>query len=208
MVGLGLALLATLVVTLLIAAVVVAVRLRFEQPHRRKVVRVRHVLGPAFLVAAVVGIGVTPLGATTVELTYAVGAGADRDAGDGGTDGDELQRVEVPVAVLPGTTYIVRGAGVDVQSWSRSATGLHVTVRFPTGATPGSHQASLRLTPYPATLPRSLLGSLHDGHPVIAMLAASGVILGPFYLLARLLLDGEKPVLRTRRRWLRKKLGE
>lgn len=208
MVGLGLALLATLVVTLLVAAVVVAVRLRFEQPHRRKVVRVRHVLGPACLVAAAVGLGVTPLGATTVELTYAVGAGADRGVGDGVTDEGALQRVEVPVAVLPGTTYIVRGDGVDVQSWRRSAAGLEVTVRFPTGATPGSHRASLRLTPYPATLPGSLLGSLHDGHPVVAMVGASGVVLGPLYLLARLLLDGEKPVLRTRRRWLRQKLGE
>lgn len=207
MIALSAALLALLVVTLLVATVTVALRLQFEQPRNRDVVRVRHALGPAILVATVVGVGLTLLGATTVGLTYSVDiAGPDSDAT---LVGETVSRVvEVPVATLPGTTYVVRGRGVAVDTWEREGSALIVTVALPVADEGGTSRATLRLTPYPATLPRSTVASLHDLSPVAAMAGSTGSILVPLYLLGRVLLDGDRPLIRTRRRWLRRRLGE
>lgn len=201
-------LLSVFVGCLLLAAVVVVMRLRFEQPHQRQVVRVRHVLGPAVLVLVAMGLGVTALGATEFELVYSVVEEVDQPGGEVPVNEASVQRLEVSVAAMPGTIYMVRGWGVTVESYQRRAGTLEVMVRLPAVQEPGTYRAMLRLTPYAATLPRGLLAVLYDHHPLSAMIASTGALVVPVYLLARLLVDGEKPVFRTRHRWLRRRLGE
>lgn len=196
--------LAVLVTALLVAAVTVVIRARFESPRQRTVIRVRHVLGPALLVALVVGLGLTPLGATTVALAWEVGD----DAPDAVPVGEaEHRTIAAPVQALPGTTYIVRGRGVTVEAWERTDDGLAVAVELPATDEAGPREATVRLTPYPATLPRRTLAALHEAHPLAAMAGATGAVLGPLYLLGRVALDGDRPVFRSRRRWLRRRLG-
>lgn len=201
------ALLSVLVVALLGAGVFVVVKVRRDQPRNRPVIRVRHVTGPIFLVAAVVAIGVTPIGAVTFDITYQVAA--EPDASDDAIPVGEsaTQTLEVPVEPLFGTTYVVRSHGLSVESWQRVGSTMLVTVSIPPTGEPGTHSATLHFTPYPRLLPRGVLEDLHDLSPLAGMLGSAAMVIPP-YLLARLLLDGDRPLFRPRSRWLRRRLGD
>lgn len=196
----GVVLLGALVVGLVGIAAVVATRVRLEQPRSRQVWRVRHVVGTAFVVLAVVALGVPLVGATSFEVAYVVGdAGAAVD--DPVPVGEAVERtVAVPLEGLPGATYLVRGRGVAVEDWRRGAGTMVVDIALPAADEPGTYRGTLRLTPYPAVLPRPVLAALAGRHPLVAMAAATAVLLVPPYLLVRLLVDGDRPVVRTARR--------
>lgn len=208
MVSSSIAILSLLVLALLAAGIVVGIKVRREQPRTRPVVRVRHVLGPVFLVATIVLLGVTPIAGMTFDLTYQV-ATSPTDESDAIPVGESAtQSIEVPVQSLPGTTYVVRSEGVSVDSWRREASMVVVTVTIPPSQEPGTFTATLSLTPYPAILPNTVLEGLHDRSPLAAMLGSAVVLLIPPFLLTRLLIDGDRPLFRTRNRWLWRRLGD
>lgn len=202
------ALLSLIVFALLGAGIVIIVQVRRDQqPRAHPVVRVRHVIGPVFLVAAIVALGVTPLGALSFDLTYQVSA-------DPGTNEDTIpvdqptnETFSVPIEPLFGVTYVVSGEGVSVESWDREGSTVVVSVAIPPAKEPGSYSATLHLTPYPELLPQAVLEDLHERNPLLAMLSSAGLLV-PLYLLIRLLLDGDRPLYRLRNRRLRRWLGE
>lgn len=202
------ALLSLIVLALLGAGIVIVVQVRRDQqPRAQPVVRVRHVFGPVFLVAAIIAMGVTPLGAMSFDLTYQVSA-------DPGVNGDEIpvdqpttETIAVPIEPLFGTTYVVQGQGVTVESWHREGSTVMVSVTFPPAQEPGSYSARLHLTPYPGLLPQAVLEDLHERNPLLATFSSAGLLV-PFYLMIRLLLDGDRPLYRLRNRRLRRWLGE
>lgn len=202
------ALLSLIVVALLGAGIVVIVRVwRDQQPRAQPVVRVRHIVGPVFLVAVVVALGVTPLGALTFEVTYQVSAdsGASDDAIAVGES--VIETIAVPIEPLFGVTYVVSGEGVSVESWDREGSTVVVSVAIPPATEPGSYSATLYVTPYPGLLPQAVLEELHQRSSLIAMFGSVGLLVPP-YLLTRLLLDGDRPLYRLRNRRLRRWLGE
>lgn len=208
MVSSAVALLSTLLIGLLGAWIFVVIKVRREQPRTRPVVRVRHVLGPVFLVAAVVAMGVTPLAALSFDLTYEVSSSSSPD-GDAIPVGEPAtETIEVPVEPLPGTTYVVRSGGVDVEEWQLDGATMLVTVSIPPAEQPGTYSATLQLTPYPVVLPGDVLEGLHDRSPLAGMLGSAAALVIPPFLLSRLLLDGDRPLFRTRNRWLWRRLGD
>lgn len=206
MVSFTIVLLSTLLIALLAAGIYVVIKVRRDQPRTRAVVRVRHVIGPTFLVVAVIAIGVTPLGTLSFDMEYEVASSPGEDAipvDEGTTD-----TFEVPIEPLPGTTYVVRSEGVSVERWVVEEETMRVTVRIPPAVEPGAYSATLQVTPYLRVLPGGLLEELHDRHPVVAMLGTAATLVLPFYLLVRLLFDGDRPLYRPRRRWIRRRLGD
>lgn len=208
MVSAGITLLSTLVIALLGAWVFIIVKVRREQPRTRPMVRVRHVIGPLFLVLAVVLMGVTPLAALTFNLTYEVSPGASSNPDAIPIDESVTETLAVPIDRLPGTTYIVRSQGVLIDDWELDGDMAMVTVRFPPVEEAGTYTATLHLTPYPAVLPTDILQELHDISPLAGMVGSAVALLTPPYLLARILLDGDRPLFRTRNRWLWRRLGD
>lgn len=208
MVSPSIALLSLLLIALLGAGVIVVIKVRREQARKRPVIRIRHVLGPIFIVAAVVAIGVTPLASLSFDLSYEV-SGTPPSSSDAIPTGESAtQTIEVPIEPLPAIKYVVRGSGVSVNSWQRQDSTMFVSVTIPASQNPGTYSSTLRLTPYPAILPTSLLEDLHDLSPLAAMLGSAVALLAPPYILSRLLLDGDRPIFRTRNRWLWRRLGD
>lgn len=208
MVSTGIALLSTLVVTLLGAWVFIIVKVRREQPRKRPIVRVRHVLGPLFIVAAVVTMGVTPLGALTFDLTYEVSASSTSNPDTIPAAESVTETLRIPIDRLPGTTYVIRSQGVLIEDWLLNGDTMVVTIRIPPVEEAGTYTATLHLTPYPAVLPNDILQELHDLSPLAGMIGSAFALLTPPYLLARVLLDGDRPLFRTRNRWLWRRLGD
>lgn len=208
MVSSTVALLSTLVIAMLGGWIYVIVKVRREQPRKRPVVRVRHVLGPLFIVAAIATIGVTPIASLSFDLAYEVSASSD-PAGDAIPVGvSATETLEVPIEPLPGTTYVVRSQGVFVEDWQLEGSVMLVTIRIPPAEQAGTYTATLHLTPYPAVLPGGVLEDLHDRNPLAGMLGSAAALVFPPYLLSRLLLDGDRPLFRTRNRWLWRRLGD
>lgn len=208
MVSATVSLLALLVLALLIAGVYIRIKVRREQARTRPVVRVRHVIGPLFLVVAVALMAVTPIGGLSFDLSYQVSA-SENPSGDAIPINESAsQTLDVPLEPLPGTTYVVRGQGVSIESWQREASTMQVSVMIPPNQESGTHSATLQFTPYPAILPEDILQALHDRSPLAAMVGSAATVLVPLYLLARLLLDGDRPLFRTRNRWLWRRLGD
>lgn len=208
MVSSGVALLSILVFTLLGAWIFVLIKVRRAQPRTRPVVRVRHVLGPIFLVAAIVAMGVTPLAETSFDLSYEVSAESNPNSDAIPVGESATETIDVPIEPLPGTTYVIRSQGVLVEDWRINGDVMLVTIVIPPATEPGTYSATLQLTPYPAVLPRDVLGNLHDRSPLMGMLGSMVALVIPPYLLARILLDGERPLFRTRSRWLWQRLGD
>lgn len=201
-------LLSLVIIALLGAAVVVIVQMRRDQqPRAQPVVRVRHVIGPVFLVVVIVVMGVTPLGALTFDVTYQVAADPAASSDAIGVGESVTETIAVPIEPLFGVTYLVSGEGVTVESWQREGSTVMVSVTFPQREEPGSYSATLHLTPYPGLLPQAILEELHERNPLLAMFSAAGLLV-PLYLLSRLLLDGDRPLYRLRSRRLRRWLGE
>jgi hypothetical protein len=85
-----------------------------------------------------------------------------------------------------------------------TASAMTINAEIPEQAEPGAHTVAVSVYPYPATLPRGVLGWLHEIHPVVA---AFGSTLAPFslgYLGYWLVLDPSTPLRDSRRRWLQR----
>lgn len=194
--------------TILAAWFYVLVKVRREQPRSRPVVRVRHLIGPAVFILGVLAIMLTLIGTVSFSLTYVVTANPDATSETITLDEPATRTIELPVEPLPGLTYIVRGQRVKVEEWMQTGSTMEVTVSIPPPPETGEYSSTLTVTPYPALLPRNVLESLHDIHSTVAMAASAIAAALPPYVVASLLLDGERPLFRTRRRWLWRRLGD
>jgi signal peptidase len=178
---------------------------RIERGPRRPIVRVRNVLLPLVAVGVVTTVAITPLGAATYQLTYV----ATEDGTAPGTipvDEAVQKTVSLPVGSAPWERTVVRGSGVQVDEVADRGRTTNVTVTIPPPDDPGVTRMAVQVTPYPKVLPARPLGTIHDVHPFLAVLAGVIVLFGPLVVVYALLVDGHRPIAIPRWRWLRRLL--
>lgn len=191
------------VLLLLVAFVFVRERKRSSSSGRggRQIYRVKDVIRPLFIVGIVTTIAVTPIGASTFQLTYIATA---TDSPDDRTVpvGERVTReVSFSVADMPLTQYVIRADGMRILDAGREGATITLTVSIPPPEAAGPQRMQVHFYPYPAVLPADVLGALHDVHPIVAVLASTLAIFLPLYLVYLILLDGAKPLALSRSRW-------
>jgi hypothetical protein len=186
-------------VLLVLAAWVVRRRLLARSSGRVVMIRLRTVAVPLLAVVFVTCVAITPLSATTHQLTYSF----DGAGGPGPSDGENATRtVFLPAATPPLTQWIVRGEGATVLNWTEAAGGINATLSVPPPETASRTEVTVRMFPYPEWVPPSLLEAAHDVHPIVGSLLGSVILVVPLSVLYRLILDPNWLVTRVRRRRL------
>jgi len=165
---------------------------------RERVFRLRDAFRPLLAFALVASLAVTPLAATTHQLTYRVDVDGS-PAGPGSTmvmageseggdrDGD-VRTVGLHRPAPTGLSYVVRSDAVTVVDTRVNASGLFVSLRPPADpAAVAVGERRVRVYPYLPWLPSWLLTALHDRHPVLAVIATACVTVLPLVVLGLLL---------------------
>lgn len=199
-----------LAILLLLAAVmVIQDRRSTAGPSRpgRSVLRVRDIVHPLFVVGIITSLAVTPLGATTYQLTYV--ATADESAASHTIPiGESVTRnVSIHTTKMPFTRLIIRTEGMTITDRRVNASTILLTLSIPPPEGVGPQPKAIHIHPYPAVLPPQALDRLHDVHPIVAIIAATLTIFLPLYIIYLLLFDGDKPVVPSRRRWFHRLRG-
>ena len=174
-------------------------RLATRTGGRTATIRLRTVAVPLFAVLFVACVAITPLSATSYQLTY------DATGTDGAAsgDGENLTReVSLPVATPPLTRWVVDGEGTVVLNWTETRGGLNATLSVPPPAAAGESVVAVHLFPYPAWVPTAPLNAAHGVHPVVASLLGAAMLVGPIAVPYWLFVDGSRPIARVRRRRL------
>lgn len=194
---------ALLFVAILLSAVLLLVRVRAKWGSRRPgrtVLRVGDLVEPLLVVGFVTFVAVTPLGAATYHLTYVA-----TEDGTGGysipIDEPATRTISVHAPDSPFTTHVVRAEGMTVVEQEANGSSVDLTVSIPPPGAAGPRGTAIRVYPYPGVAPQSLVERLHDVHPVVAILGISGSLFGALYLLYRLALDRERPIVTSRSHW-------
>lgn len=186
-------------ILLLLAVVIVRARRRGRTGRPgRDVLRMRDVLVPIFVVAFITTLAITPLGASTLNLTY-FATEEPVDSGFAVTVGEQATRtVTVDTIDLPFVYHLVEGDGVTVTDRAPNGSAIDLTIEVPPTESVGPYRATLTVFPYPAIIPRQQLVQLHAIHPVVAALGSALVIYLPLYLLYLLAIDGSRPIIAGR----------
>ena len=188
---------------LLLAAAGLLVRVRrgwsTERPGRT-VLRVRDVVEPLLIVGVVTFVAVTPLGAASYQLTYV--ATVDSSGQYTIPVGESVTRnVSIDADDNPATVRVVRAKGMTILGSERNGSVTDLTVSIPPPESAGPRGMSVNVYPYPAALPRPVLEELHDVHPVLANAVSTGAVFGALWLLYRLALDRDRPIVTSRSHW-------
>lgn len=176
------------------------------RPRSRTLPRAGDVLGALTLAGFVVLTVTLLLGTTTNELAYV--ALADGGGPHGVLVGQvSLVGTELRFVDLPFTHRVVLVDGLEGVDVQYGPTAVGVSGLLPARPDPGVIRAHLTTARYPAVLPRAVLAALLRVHPLAAAVAVASVVTGPFVLLTALVLDGRRPLVRSRSR-TRRLIGE
>ena len=188
---------------LLLAAAALFVRMRQGSNARRPgrtVLRVGDVVEPLLVVGVVTFVAVTPLGAASYQLTYVATVDSTGEytipVGE-----STVRNITITADENPATTRVIRAEGMTVTDRVENGTTTDLTVSIPPPEAAGAKTMSVRVYPYPSVLPRPVLEDLHDVHPALATVVSTGAVFGALYLLYRLLLDRDRPILSSRSPW-------
>jgi len=179
----------------LLALLISRGRQRYErETSDRRVWRVKDVALTVFLVGLIVSVALTPLGASSFQVTFI----ATEDGGESRYTvpvGETVNRtLSLPVDPQPFSRSVVRADGLTIETWQRTDDALEVTVKVPASAALGRQPAAIRVFPYPAILPRTMIERLHDIHPIVAIFGSVAALLGLPVLLYGLFVDGNRPI--------------
>jgi hypothetical protein len=186
-----------LLALLLVAGVVARRRLATRASGRRATIRVRTVVVPLLIVLFVTCVAITPLSATSYQLTYDAIETGESELPEGET---VTRAVSLPVATPPLSQWTVDGEGTTVLNWTEREDAIDATLTVPPPEEAGGTVVAVRLFPYPAWVPAAPLRAAHDVHPILASLLGAVILVGPLAVLYRLFLDGTRPIARVRRR--------
>lgn len=229
--GVGIALLRSywyLTVALLAGLVLYRVAGSARQRDRDSVIRSREVILTTAVVAVVVGVALVSFAGTAQTTVYQV-TEAETPGGQTLTVGAErTESLVVRTAKTPLTHVVTDTDGMTITDTTTideptASTGdgdggaiarlrarvleperQNMTASIPPQETTGPHRTSLRVSPYPATLPYGVVTTLHGIHPLLAALSTILVIVAPLYVLYWLLVDTMAPLRGTRSRRLRR----
>lgn len=182
---------------LLVTGVVARRRLATRASGPRATIRVRTVAVPLLIVLFVTCVAITPLSATSYQLTYDAIETGESDL----PEGESVTReVSLPVATPPLSRWTVDGEGTTVLNWTEREGAINATLTLPPPEEAGGTVVGVRLFPYPAWVPAAPLETAHDVHPILASLLGAVILVGPLAALYRLFLDGARPIARARSR--------
>ncbi|MFB6130155.1 MAG: signal peptidase I [Salinigranum sp.] len=142
---------------------------------------------------AVEGPAGTVGGAGGVGGTGGVGRpdGVDGDGGPGGTSRD-ANRVSIAVGGPPFADHVVTVDGARIERRALSGSRIDLWIRPPAGV--DRPRPTVRVHPYPATLPHGALRALYDVDPFLAAAGSLAPVFVPFWLAYRLVIDGKTPL--------------
>lgn len=160
---------------------------RRRDPHDRSVLRVRHVVPPLLVGAAVLSVAVVVLASSSHVVVL------EGDGAGGGTATVTLRTDPGPL-----THVVVDARGATVEERTVEGDSMRVTLSVPEDGTDGTSR--LGVHPYPRTLPTRGIETLHAIHPALAAIGTVLAVLGPLSIAYVTVLDGQQPLRRPIRR--------
>jgi signal peptidase len=186
-------------ILLVLAALLVRRRLLARSSERVVMIRLRTVAVPLLAVIFVTCVAITPLSATSHQLTYSF----DGTGGPGPADGENATRTAfLPTATPPLTQWTVSGETATVVNWTEEDGGINATLSVPPPEAASRTEVTVRMFPYPEWVPPTLLSTAHGVHPIVGSLLGAVILVVPLWLLYRIVLDPYWLVTRVRRRRL------
>jgi hypothetical protein len=186
-------------ILLVLAAWFVRRRLLARSSGRVVMIRLRTVAVPLLAVLFVTCVAITPLSATSHQLTYSFNG----TAASGPADGENATRTAfLPTPTPPLTQWIMSGESATVLNWTEENGGINATLSVPPPETASGTVVTVRMFPYPEWTPTSPLETAHDVHPIVGSLLGAVILVVPLALLYRILLDPYWLITRVRRRRL------
>jgi signal peptidase I, archaeal type len=199
--------------------------------NRDSVLRSREIILTATVVAVIMAVVLVSFAATQQTTVYQVTANDTENAQTLTVGAERTEALTVRLARTPVSYAIVDTAGMTITNstvvesgngprmseagrlgWLRTQLlepeEQNVTATIPAQSATGPHRTSLRVHPYPRTLPRSVVTALHDVHPLVAAVSTVLVPVGLLYGLYWLLVDMMVPLRGTRSRRLRRLGGD
>ncbi len=193
---------------------------------RKNVLRSREVVLPVLVLVLVSGVLFVSLGSVQQTEVYTVteqptSVPSTLTVGESETESISLRTTQSPfthVVIEADGMEIARtvsdpNTGIDDQPqpeaagrlpWlSSEASTQTIETRIPAQETAGPHATSVRVHPYPAILPGSVITLLHGIHPLVAAIVTVGTGVLPLYLVYWLLLDPTTPLRGSRNRLVR-----
>jgi signal peptidase len=197
-----------------------------RQRTRKNVLRSREVVLPVLVLVLVSGVLFVSLGAAQQTEVYTVteqptSVPSTLTVGESKTESISLRTTQSPfthVVIETDGMEIVRttsdpNTGVDNQPQTGSTGWLPwlsgesstqtVETRIPAQEAAGPHATSVRVHPYPAVLPGSVITLLHGIHPFAAATVTVGTGILPLYFVYWLLIDPTAPLRGSRNRLIR-----
>jgi signal peptidase len=200
--------------------------------NRDSVLRSREVILTATVVAVVMAVALVSFAATQQTTVYQVTASNTENAQTLTVGAERTEALTVQLAKTPVSYAIIDTDGMTIANsttvdesssgpvvsekgrlgWLRTKLlkpeEQNVTATIPAQEATGPHRTSLRVHPYPKTLPRGVVTALHDVHPFVAAVSTILVPAGLLYGLYWLLVDMTVPLRGTRSRRFRKLGGD
>lgn len=173
----------------------------------RRVARFGDLVRPVFAVGVLGSLAVVLLlGSSTVMFQYVAVTTAPSGPAQVAVGQERNQSFAIQLTTVPIAAVFVEAEGMTVreQTFTDDTIRLNATVHARTA--PGPFRTTVQTFAYPATLPNSVLASLHEWHPVAAAVASVGTLFGPLSLLYWFLFDDRVLVRPTTSRRLRRLL--
>lgn len=191
-----------------LAAVVVALGRSVGRDRTpRRVTRVRDVVYPLFGVALVLCLTLLLVTTGVSHLTWDVVDGPVDDPSELVMGEPTNRTVHVNVTKPPITHVVVEADGMAVEEQSMNGSVLTMQVRLPPRER-GTYETSVRTYPYPATLPKPTVVTLHRVHPLAALVGSVGTVFAPLFGAYALFLYGRTPLRLASYRWLNRLGGD
>jgi signal peptidase len=200
-----------------------------RRPEKRDhVLKSREIVLPVTVLAIVAGIAFVSLGAVHVTQAYTVTDESTTDPAALTVGEARTQSITLETTTSPFTHVVTETAGMELVNTTAVPPGgdtaepeaatrglpyqpfessqQTINTRIPPQDTAGSHETTVHVHPYPATLPGATIEALHRIHPLVAAIVTVLAGTAPLYLLYWLVVDTTTP-LRPGRSRLSKRFG-
>jgi hypothetical protein len=173
-------------------------RLLTRTSERTVMIRLRTIAVPLLAVVFVTCVAITPVSATSYQLTYTFDGAGEPDP----TAENTTREAFLPTVTPPFTQWVVTGESATVLNWTEEQGGINATLSVPPPETASRTEVTVRMYPYPGWVPAPVLERAHGVHPIFASLIGAVILVAPLALLYWLVFDPDQLITRVRRRRL------